>query len=180
MERNISSESFSPGYCEYLVDGNADKRIVLIRASAVIAGVVLLSFLFSLLSFIPQVFAVWLVLIAALEVAVFRMTRREFEYTIAMGEMTVEEIFGKRWRRKLVTLRIADADRVFHVKDFNDEQITRLCANKMIFASPKKSEFMYCLCMKDDGGKNSKTAVVFSGCKKMLDAIKFYNRSAIV
>lgn len=178
MNRNVSTESFSPGYCEYLVDGNADKRIIIIRISAIVLGVVLLSLLFSMLSFIPQVFAVWLVLICALELAVFRLTRREFEYTIAMGEMTVEEIFGKRWRRKLITFRVADADRVFPVKGFKDEQIASLGANKVIYASPKKSEFMYCLCMKDDGGKNSKTAVVFSGCKKMLDAIKFYNRLA--
>ncbi len=178
MNKNMATDSFSPGFCEYLVPGFAGKKIVLIRIASIVAGLVLLGLLFQLLSFIPQVFAVWFVLICALEVMVFRFTVREFEYTVAMGEMTVEIIYGKRWRKKIATLRIADIDRVFHIDSFKDEQLNRLGADKVIFASPKKSSYMYCLFMKD-GGKGGRTALVFSSCKKLNDAIKFYNRSAI-
>lgn len=175
---NFDSDGFSPGFCEYLVPGFASKRIVIIRILSIVLGVVLLSLLFQLLSFIPQVFAVWFVLICALEVAIFRFTVREFEYTVAMGELTVEVIYGKKWRRKLANLRITDIDKVFPVSGFKDEKISQLKADKVIYASTKKSDFMYCLFMKE-GGKNSKCALVFSSCKKLTDALKFYNRSAL-
>lgn len=179
MDKHTVTDSFSPGFCEYLVPGNINRRIAAIRAFSVVFGIVLLVLLFQLLSFIPQVFAVWLVLIFALEIMVFRITKREFEYTVAMGELVIYAIYGKRWRKKLVSLRVADADTIFPVTSFKDEQISRLKAQRVIFASPKKSDFMYCLLTKDTGGKNSKTAVVFSSCKKLNDALKFYNRAAL-
>lgn len=174
-----SSDSFSPGYCDYLVDGFASKKIVILRICAIVFGILLLVLLFRLLSFIPQVFVIWFVIIVALEIIFFRMTRREFEYTVAMGEMTVEAIYGKRWRKKLVTVRIADADRVFPVDKFGDKSIEQLRPDKIIYAAPKKNNYLYCLYTKDTGGKNSKTAIVFSSCKKLNDSIKFYNRAAL-
>ena len=180
MDRNSSSESFSPGYCEYLVDGFASKGIIALRVAAVVVGLVFSAFVCMLLMSIPQVFFIWLVVIFAFEIILFRLTKREFEYTAAMGELTVETIYGKRWRRKTFVLRIADAERIFPVESFKDKEIEKLGANKVIFASPKKSEFMYCLVAKPDGGKNSGTALVFSSCKKLNDALKFYNRSALV
>ena len=177
MDRN--SESFSPGYCEYLVDGYADKTIIGIRAAAIVVGLVLSFFVMLLLMKIPQVFFIWMVVILAFEIILFRLTKREFEYTVAMGEMTVEAIYGRRWRRKLINVRLSDADRVFPIDSVSDRQLISLNADKTIIASPKKSDFLYCLLTKDDGGKNSKTAIVFSSCKKLNDAIRFYNRAAI-
>jgi hypothetical protein len=174
MER---SESFSPGYCDYLVEGFAGKKTVLLRILALVLGIGLLVLLFELLSFIPQVFAVWFVVIVALEVIFFRATKCEFEYTVAMGEMTVEAIYGKRWRKKIFVVRVADADRIFPVENHKDSRILCLNPTKIIFASPKKSEYLYCLYTKNDGGKNSATALVFSSCKKLNDSLKFYNRS---
>lgn len=172
-------DNFSPGYCEYLVDGFADKKIVAIRVLALVAGAVLCFLLFQLLSFIPQVFAVWLVVIIALEVILIRSTKREFEYTVAMGEMTIEAIYGKRWRRKMFSVRVADIEKVFPVDSVRDAKIMQLNPTRIVVASPKKSEYLYCIYTKKDGGKNSATAVVFSSCKKLNDAIKFYNRHAI-
>ena len=179
MNRNSNSDSFSPGYCEYLVPGFASTKIKILRIVALVVGLALLVLLFGLLSKIPQVFAVWLVLICALEMIFFRCTVREFEYTVAMGELTVEAIYGKKWRKKLAVIRISDADRVFPVDSFKDAQIENLKADKVIYASPKKSDYMYCLYTKDSGEKNSKTALVFSSCKKLNDSIKFYNRTAL-
>ena len=179
MNRNSQSESFSPGYCEYLVPGFAGRKIVLFRILALIVGAVLLSVLFVLLSFIPQAFAVFLVLIVAFEVIFFRMTSREFEYTVAMGEMTVEAIYGKKIRKKLLTVRLSEADRIFPVDGFDDPKIRNLEAVKTVFASPKKSEYMYCLCIGEKDNSGKKTALVFSSCKKLNDSIKFYNRSAL-
>ena len=172
------SESFSPGYCDYLVDGFASKKIIIFRVLAIVLGIVLLVLLFELLSFIPQVFAVWFVVIVALEVIFIRSTRREFEYTVAMGEMTVEAIYGKRWRKKLLTFRIGDADSVFPVESFKDAAIENLRPDRVILAAPKKNEFLYCVYIKANTGKNAKTALVFSSCKKLNDAIKFYNRAS--
>ena len=177
MDRN---EGFSPGYCEYLVDGFAGTKIKALRFFAVLLGVVLSFLVFLLLMKIPQVFFLWLVVIVGFEMILFRLTKCEFEYTVAMGEMTVEAIYGRRFRKKIFVVRIADADRVFPVTSFKDEAIARLGAEKVIYASPKKSEFMYCLFTKDKGGKNSKTALVFSSCKKLSDAVKFYNRACFI
>lgn len=176
---NRNSDSFSPGFCEYLVDGYAGKGIVALRFALVAAGLVLCFLLFQLMSFIPQVFAVWFVVIVSLEVIAFRMTRCEFEYTVAMGEMTVDVIYGKRFRRKMFSVRVADADRIFPVDSFKDAQIEHLGAKRVVYASPKKSSFMYCLYIKNADGKNSDTALVFSSCKKLNDALKFYNRTAL-
>lgn len=177
MIMNNKTESFSPGYCEYLVPGFVSKKILMLRIASIVFGILLLVVLFELLSFIPQVFAVWTVLIIAFVVAVFRMTKCEFEYTIAMGELTVEAIYGKRWRKTLITVRVADADRIFPVDSFKDKKLDLLKADRIIYASPKKSEFMYCLYTKAESGKNSKTAIVFSSCSKFNDSIKFYNRT---
>lgn len=177
MDRN--SDSFSPGYCEYLVDGFADKTIVALRVTALLLGLVLSFFVMLLLVKIPQVFFIWMVLICAFEIILFSLTKREFEYTVAMGEMTVEAIYGKRWRRKLLNIRLSDADRVFPVECLKDAKILNINPTKIIYACPKKSDYLYCLFTKDDGGKNSKTALVFSSCKKLNDSIKFYNRACL-
>lgn len=171
------TENFSPGYCEYIVDGFAGKNMIILRLAGVILGLVLTGAICSLLSIMPQVVFIWIVVVVFFEVMLFRLTKREFEYTAAMGELNVDVIYGKRFRRRLVTLRIADADRIFPVKGFDDEQIDRLGAQKILYASPKKSEFMYCLYTKDKGGKNSSTALLFSSCNKLNEAIKFYNRA---
>ena len=77
----------------------------------------------------------------------------------------------------MLSYRIKDADRIFPIDNFKDDQIERLNADRIVYASPKKSDYMYCFFTKEIGGKNSKTALIFSSCKKMNDAIKFYNRS---
>ncbi len=179
MIENKSSESFSPGYCEYLVPGFVSRKVLVLRVASIVAGIILLAVLFKLLSFIPQVFAVWFVLIAALVTAVFRHTKCEFEYTVTMGEMTVEAIYGRRYRRKIVTVRVADADSVFPVENFKDIKIQTLRPDRVIFAAPRKSEYLYCLYTKADSGKNAKTAIVFASCKKLNDSIRFYNRACI-
>lgn len=171
------TDSFSPGYCEYLVPGFAGKNMNIIRAVGIVIGLILTLLVCSLLSVMPQVVFIWLVVVVFFEVMLFRFTKREFEYTVAMGELSVDAIYGRQFRKRLVTLRLADADKVFPVDSFKDEALQRLGAGRIIYASPKKSEFMYCLYTKDSGEKTSKTAIVFSSCKKLNDAIKFYNRA---
>ena len=177
MGLNNNSEGFSPGFCEYLVPGFPGKNMNIIRIVGIIIGLVLTAAVFSLLSIMPQVVFIWLVVVVFFEIVLFRFTVREFEYTVAMGEMSVDVIYAKQWRRRMITLRIKDADSIFPVNSFKDEQIENLRADRIIYASPKKSEYMYCFFTKEIGGKNSKTALIFSSCKKMNDAIKFYNRS---
>lgn len=177
MGLNSSSEGFSPGFCEYLVPGYAGKNMNIIRVIGIVIGLALTAVVFSLLSIIPQIVFIWLVVVVFFEILLFHFTSREFEYTVAMGELSVDAIYGRQWRRRMITLRIKDADRIFPVESFKDSQILRLNADRVIYASPKNSEFMYCFFTKEIGGKNSKTALVFTSCKKLNDAIKFYNRA---
>lgn len=170
------NDNFSPGFCEYIVPGFAGKNMNIIRAIGLAVGIALTAAVCSLLSVIPQVVFIWLVVVVFFEILLFRFTKREFEYTVAMGELSVDVIYGRYWRRKILTFRIKDADRIFPVEGFKDVQIEKLNADRIVYASPKKSEYMYCFFTKEFGGKNSKSALIFSSCKKLNDAIKFYNR----
>ena len=173
------TDNFSPGYCEYLVPGFAGRNMIVIRIVGIVLGLVLTAAIFSLLSMMPQVVFIWLVVVVFFEIMLFRFTNREFEYAVAMGEISVDIIYGKRIRRRMITLRIADADRVFPVEGFKDASIENLRCNRVIYAAPKKNEYLYCVYMKENTGKNAKTALVFSSCKKLNDAIKFYNRACL-
>ncbi len=179
MVRSNSSEGFSPGFCEYLVPGFAGKKIILIRIFAIILGIAASTFLFVMLSFIPQVFFIWLVLIAALEIIVFRLTKREFEYTVAMGEFSVDIIYGKHRRRRVLNVPIRDIDRVFPIDSDDDESVKRLNADILIKVHRPKDRFNCCMVIKDKNGKGKVTAVLFSTCKKLTDSLKYYNRTAV-
>lgn len=180
MDRVNSDDFYSPGYCEYLVDGYASGKIIALRTVSVILGVILCAFLFAMLSFVPQIFFIWLVLLVFVEIVVFRLTKREFEYTVSSGEMTVEIIYGRRWRKKLLSVRVSDAERIFPVDLLSDLQKSVLKADKLVLACRQDSKYMYCLYIKDKSIKNANTAIVFSSCKRLIDTLKFYNRSSVV
>lgn len=173
------TDNFSPGYCEYLVDGFAGKIMNIVRISGTALLLAVTAAVCSLLTVMPQVVFIWLVVVVFFEIMLIRFTKREFEYTVAMGEFSVDVIYGKRYRRRTVNLKLSDAERVFPINGFDDLQIKRTGADKIYFFSPKKSEHMYCLVTKDDADNRTKTAIVFSSCKRLNDAIKFYNRACL-
>ena len=172
------TESFSPGFCEYLVPGFVGKKLTVFRILGIVLGIALTTALFSLIMVMPQVIFIWLVVIIFLEVMLFRFTSREFEYTIITGELNVDIIYGKRLRRRVATVKLREAESIFPISGFNDNALSRLKNTKILYLSPKKSDYMYCLYTKNIDGKSDRTAIVFSSCKKMSDAIRFYNRAA--
>ena len=179
MERKINADSFSPGFCEYLAPGFAGKNMILLRILAVVLGVAASVFLFLMLSFIPQVFFIWLIIIVALEIIVFRLTKREFEYTVAMGEFTAEIIYGRRWRRQAFKTAVRDIDRVFSVDSHKDKLVLGLNADRIINLSRPGDRYNCCMVVRSKDGRGRVTAVVFSSCNKLNDCIRYYNRSAV-
>lgn len=179
MERYSGTENFSPGFCEYLVPGFAGKNMILLRILAVFGGIAASVFLFLMLSFIPQVFFIWLIIIVALEIIVFRLTKREFEYTVATGEFSAEIIYGRSRRRRVFNTPVRDIDRVFPIDSHKDERVLSLNADRIINLSRPGDRYNCCMVVKDKGGNGKVTAVLFSSCNKLLDCIKYYNRSAV-
>ncbi len=170
-----SNEGFTPGYCEYLVPAKADKKVVVIRIAALLIGAALIAVFMGLLSKIPQVLFLWFVVVCGLEIIVFSKTKREFEYTIASGIMTVEIIYGKSMRKKLYEIRIADAETVTYVGNGAHALIGQA---KEIYACNKNDSNMYVMII-PKADSHEATALYFSGCTKVLDCIKYYNRTCI-
>lgn len=178
---NNNSDSFSPGYCEYLVSAKASKKIVISRIVAIFAGLALIVALLGLMSKIPQVLFLWIVVVVALEVIFFNKTRCEFEYTVAQGTFTAEVIYGKSIRKKVAEVKISSASKVVPVSsaeylDFFKGDVESK-SNK-IYACDKKSGNMHLMYI--PGEENGATALFFDSCKKLDDCIKYYNRSAVV
>ena len=178
---NNNSESFSPGYCEYLVSAKASKKIVIARIAAIFAGIALIVALLGLMSKIPQVLFLWIVVVIAMEVIFFNKTKREFEYTIAQGTFTAEVIYGKSIRKKVAEFKISSASKVVAVSSneylefFKDDVEAK---SKKIYACDKKPKDMRLMYI--PGEVNGATALFFDSCKKLDDCIKYYNRSAVV
>jgi len=170
-----SNEGLTPGYCEYLVKASADKKVVLIRLISLLVGAALIFAFLGLLSKIPQVLFLWIVVVIGLILIVFSKTKREFEYTIASGTMTVDVIYGKSMRKKLYEARISDAESVTYIGNGAPGIIGN---TKAVFACNKKDSNMYVMILPKTE-KSEATALYFSGCTKLLDCIKYYNRSCI-
>ena len=181
MKNFNASESFSPGYCEYIVSAKASKNIIIARIIAVFAGLALIGAFLGLLSKIPQVLFLWTVVVIALEIIFFTKSKREFEYTVAQGTFTVEVIYGKSVRKKVAEVKISEASKVVAVS--SDEYVDFFKADiasksKKIYACDKNPKDMHLMYIPDSNGNG--TALFFDSCKKLNDSIRFYNRSAVV
>ncbi len=170
MAEKNSHDGFTAGYCEYLVQVGVDKKSVIIRIVTVIAALALTLGLFVLARAIPQVLFIWFVVICFLVFAVFKMTSREFEYTVASGEMSVDVIYGKKFRRNLLNVKLSDATKVYPVENTNKK------FDKTYVCCSKKTTFIYCMEYKDGENVNG---LYFNDCKKLTDSIKYFNRSVI-
>ena len=175
MKNNNSNESFSLGHCEYLVSVRADKKIILLRIAALIIGAVLMFSLMGLLSKIPQVMFLWAVLIVALEVIFFRKTSREIEYTVATGTMIIDTVYGKSIRKKLVEVKLSEVESVMLA---SDGATATLPDAKVINACNINDSYKY-LMIVPKSEDHQTLAIYFSGCKKLIDCIKYYNRNCI-
>lgn len=178
MIKNKVSDTYSPGFCEYLVSARASKITVAIRIFGIILGLFLLLLAFSLLSFIPQIIVMYVLVVCFFEFALFKATSREFEYTVALGELTVDVIYGKRFRKNVLTLRVADASKIFCQESLKEVNAQKERLGKVIFAHGKNKENLRVLCISDAKTKNKALSVVFSSCPRLDACLKFYNRSA--
>ena len=169
MQKNNNNETNMPGYCEYLVDGFASKKIIMLRVISVVVALLLCVVLFKLLSVIPGVIFIWGIIVLFFLVMMFRLTSREFEYTVSHGEFTVDIIYGKKRRKNLITVKISDISKVFPVTGVKDAKISELNASRVMYTCSPKARELYCMYAND-------TAIVFSSCTKLNDSIKYFNR----
>ena len=170
MQKRNNNETNSPGYCEYLVDGFASKKIILLRVFSIIAALALAVVLFELLKKIPQVIFIWFIILLFFVIMAFRLSSREFEYTVSHGELVVDIIYGKKRRKELVKVKISEISRIIPVTSFNDSKIADLKAKSVLYTCSPKAREMYCIHIKD-------TAIVISSCTKLNDCLKYFNRA---
>ncbi|MBE6682261.1 MAG: ABC transporter ATP-binding protein [Ruminococcaceae bacterium] len=176
MSRINSDEAVTrPGYCEYLTDGFVGRKLWILRIAVVVLCIAATLGFSSFLVFVPQIAFIWLLLVAVIVVMTFRYTTREFEYCISTGEMSIDTVYGKKIRKNTVSFKFSSVDSIFPVESIKDEKIMGLGAGKVIYACPKKSDFLYCIYVKYDG---SDLAVVVDSCTKLVDCFKFYKRAA--
>ena len=168
----------TPGYAEYLTPISPSKKMVIVRIIIAVVSLTLLTGLLMLTSKIPQVFVVWLVIIAFFAKMSFDFTKRECEYIIATGELELSVIYGARVRRKKASYRISDLQTAVKSSD-NDASLLRGIASSRIFkACRDKDAYRYLLVFQSENGE--KSALYISAPDKTVSVLKYYKRSAVM
>jgi len=178
MNKSFPDESSfgGPGYSEYLVPVKANARFVVFRVIIIAVCAFLLFGLLMLTSRIPQIFAVWLVVIVFFGWVAIGFTKREFEYVIAEGSLRLDVIYGAKRRRKVCAVRLSDASKIAPCT-LPDGSLEKLAEKKRrVYACNKNDNNMYYILYKT-GDKNN--LLFLSAPKRTVDSFRFYNRSAL-
>lgn len=180
MESRESAQ-YSSNYVEYLVPMKTNGSL-LIKKLAIIALLVVLSVVGAvfILNFVPMLMVIYLGLVGILGWFLWRFVSIEFEYSIAMGEMDVDIIYGQRSRKRIVSgVKLKDMSIVApYCPDYQNE-INASDINKRIFAASDINSPDTYFCIYNDA-KNGKTLLIFEATKKTLSIMKFYNSTATV
>ena len=180
MNRSDSSQ-YNSNYVEYLVPMKNNKSLLLKKAGIILLAIALsvagASFILST-PFVP-IMVIYLVLVGILTWYLWQFVSIEFEYSIVMGEMEMDIIYGQRHRKKLACAKIKDMTIIAPYAKEYEQQMSASDINKTIFAAGDiKSPDTY-FCIYNDE-KNGKTLLFFEATRKTLDIMKFYNSSATV
>ncbi len=177
MAIKYDSEHGSVGYAENIVSVKADWKMKLARVIIFSICVILLLAVLMLTSKIPQVFAVWSVIIIALGCISYNYTRREFEYTIASGVLMLDCIYGKKIRKKVLEIPLSSAVEISKVAFPCNEILSKVDANNVLYACNKNDNYIHYMLYNTKGDKQA--LLFFSAPDNVINSLKFYNRAAI-
>ena len=177
---NFDSQ-YSNNYVEYLVPMKNTPSLILKKLGIIFLSLALavIGAIFILSSPFVPVMILYLVLVGILTWYLWRFVNIEFEYSITMGEIEMDIIYGQRKRKKLTSAKIREMSIIAPYDAKYESTLSSPDISKTIFAaSDIKSPDTY-FCIYNDE-KNGKTLLFFSATKKTLDIMKFYNSSATV
>lgn len=175
MSSLFNSENGSLGYAEQIVSVKANGKIKLIRTIILLVCAVLLFLLLSLTSKIPQIFAVWAVVIIALASIAFSYTKREFEYTIAQSTLTLDCIYGKKKRKHVFEIKLSDALKVAPA-NFTQQETAGIEKKNIFFACNKNDAYIHCMTYTKN---NQNCALYFSAPPNVINSIKHFRKSIV-
>jgi len=180
MNRSDSSQ-YNSNYVEYLVPMKNNPSLLMKKAAIILLSLVLSAAgaVVILNSPLLPVMVIYLVLVGILTWYLWQFVSIEFEYSIVMGEMEMDIIYGQRRRKKIASAKIKDMTIIAPYDAAYESQMSSPDINKTIFAaSDIKSPDTY-FCIYNDE-KNGKTLLFFEATRKTLDIMKFYNSSSTV
>ena len=168
----------SPGYTEFLTPISPNRKIIILRILIVAISLTLLMGLLMLTSKIPQVFVIWLVIIAFFAKMSFDFTKRECEYIIATGELELSVIYGSRIRRKKGIYRISDLQAAAKSSAKDTSLLNGIPSSRIFKACRDKDENRYLLIFRNEAGE--KRALYISAPDKTVSVLKYYKKSAVM
>ena len=110
----------------------------------------------------------------------FRVQSRvEYEYTFTNGELDIDGIYGKRRRKRLLTLRIKTCTLCAPVydKQFREDYLRVSVATKTYYAAGGVDSRQ--VCFADFGRGQDSGRLIFTPSDKLLEAMKRYNVKAV-
>lgn len=175
MSSLFNSENGSLGYAEQIVSVKANGKIKLVRTLILIVCAALLFLLLMLTSKIPQIFAVWAVIVIALGSIAFSYTKREFEYTVAQSTLTLDCIYGKKKRKHILEIKLSDATKIAPARLTNDET-NGIQKKNIFFACNKNDSYIHYMIYTKN---NEPHALYFSAPQNVINSLKHFRKSII-
>ncbi len=132
----------------------------------------------AILVFIPLAPTFFLFVIRTINNRFFKI---EYEYRVAMGELVISEIYNKKSRKDLITVKLSDVDTVAPYRDRYKDDCDRGSYERVIDAvSSMSSPDIYFAVVPNEDDKSKKTLVYFEATSKMLRLLSLYNRKTVV
>ena len=174
--RNDNGE-YSRNYMEHIVERRPTAKTVMIKALILSAVIILNLFLILFITakvpalmifpwFLSGLFIWW----------VFRFFNVEYEYVTAGGEMDFDIIYGKRQRKRMLTVKISDMEIIAPL----DGKLTELRADPAIqkvfsaLISPDAPDASYAIFHHPNHGK---CLLLFDAPNKAKSILRYYNPS---
>ena len=175
---NKESAQYSSNFVEYLVPMKNNSSL-LMKKLGIVALLIALSLVGAvfILSFVPMLMVVYLGLVGILGWYLWQFVSIEFEYSIAMGEIDMDIIYGQRQRKELMSCRVRDME-IIHPLDDSGKKTLADCdhVDDCSISRKKPTPDVYYFTYSENG---KKYGMIFEATKKTLDIMKFYNASAL-
>ena len=178
---NKDSAQYGSNYVEYIVSMKNNSSLLL-KKLGIIALLLILSVVgavFILNSPFLPIMVIYLVLVGILGWFLWQFVSIEFEYSIAMGEMDMDIIYGQRRRRRIACAKIKDMSIIAPYGSEYDSQINAPDITNRVFAASHIDSPDTYFCIYNDE-KKGKTLLIFEATQKTLGIMKFYNSKATV
>ncbi len=163
---------FDDTFVEELVVRRTTPLNILIRVALVLGGVLFTMFGFLL---IPYVFPLCLAIVCVLIYFLFRMQYVEYEYAFTNGDLDIDRIAGKRFRKRLASIpesqiRVMAPYEAAYESEVRDYQVSR----KLDVSASSRAAGRWFLIY--EPYENDFAFLVFQPTEKLQDAMRKYLR----